>query len=471
MSDELCRLTLTEVADGIRQKRFSSLEVTEACLDRTARHQELNAFITLDPEAARAAARVADAALSQAGPGGVLHGVPLAHKDMFYRAGRISTCGSRIRQDVVADRTATVLNRLDAAGALELGTLSMAEFAAGATGHNATFGNCLNPWDHQHTPGGSSTGSAVGLAARLFYGALGSDTGGSVRLPAYFCGVAGLRPTYGRVSRYGIMPRSWSADAVGPLARTVRDLARLLGVIAGPDPADPSAAEVAVPDYEADLEAPLKGRRIGTATNFFHDNIGPEMQVLLSQSLEVFRGLGADIVELAVPDPERWFAQAQIILKSEAAALHQRWIQERPGDYSEGIRSEMEAGLFIPAALYLNALRSRGPALDEFLDQVFSQVDLLHTPVYEYATPTMAACNPEQADGAAHVMATFGRLTRPFSYLGLPALVVPGGFLDGLPSGFQLVGRPFAEALVLNAGHLYQRETEWHRQVPEGSGS
>jgi aspartyl-tRNA(Asn)/glutamyl-tRNA(Gln) amidotransferase subunit A len=470
MSTELAELSLVEVAQGIEQKLFSSLEITEVCLERIAHQADLNAFIALDPEAARAAASAADQVpgSDRAGP---LHGVPLAHKDMFYRAGRVSTCGSAIRRDVVADRTATVLSRLDAAGALDLGTLSMAEFAAGATGHNLTFGDCLNPWDTERTPGGSSTGSAVGLAARMFYGARGSDTGGSVRLPAYFCGVAGLRPTYGRVSRFGIMPRSWSADAVGPLARTVRDLARLLGAIAGPDPADPSAAQVAVPDYEAGIEAPLAGRRIGLATNFFHDNLEPRIQARLDDSIKIFRGLGAEIVELPVPDPERWFAQAQIILKSEAAALHQRWIQERPQDYSEGIRSEMEAGLFIPAALYLNALRARGPALEEFLDRVFTQVDLLHTPVYEYATPTMAACNPERADGAAHVMATFGRLTRPFSYLGLPALVVPGGFVDGLPSGFQLVGRPFAEALVLNAGHLYQRETDFHLELPGGAFS
>ncbi len=470
MSPELAGLSLTEAADGIAQKRFSSLELTEACLERCARQPDLNAFIALDAEAARAAAKAADQ-IPESDRVGPLHGVPLAHKDMFYRAGRISTCGSMIRREVVADRTATVLSRLDAAGALDIGTLSMAEFAAGATGHNLTFGDCLNPWNTLHTPGGSSTGSAVGLAARMFYGALGSDTGGSVRLPAYFCGVAGLRPTYGRISRFGIMPRSWSADAVGPLARSVRDLARVLGVIAGSDPADPSAAQVAVPDYEAEIEAPLAGRRIGVATNFFHDNLDPRIQALLGESKKVFGGLGAEIVELPIPDPERWFAQAQIILKSEAAALHQRWIQERPDDYSEGIRSEMEAGLFIPAALYLNALRARGPALEEFLDQVFSQVDLLHTPVYEYATPNMADCNPERADGAAHVMATFGRLTRPFSYLGLPALAVPAGFVAGLPSGFQLVGRPFDEALVLNAGHLYQRETDFHLEVPGGSFS
>ena len=423
----------------------------------------LNCFISIDPEGAREQARRADATNGD----GLLAGVPLAHKDMLYRRGRISTCGSKIRRDVTADVTATVLERLDSAGALEIGTLNMSEFAAGATGHNVHFGDCENPWKAGYAPGGSSSGSGAAVAARLVFGALGSDTGGSVRLPAYFCGVAGLRPTYGRVSRFGAMPRSWSADAVGPLARTVRDVARMLRVIAGADANDPTSEQVAVPDYETTIENSIQGLRIGRPTNFFYDDLDDEQRAKLDASLAVLRELGAEIVAVEVPDLAPLFAAAQLVLKAEATALHETWLVERPDDYALGIRTEMEAGLFIPATRYIAALRQRSTVLAEFAKAVFGTVDVLHTPVYEYPTPALVDCNPDSAAGAAAIMATFGRCTRPFSFLGLPALSVPAGFTDdGLPTGFQLVGRPFAEATILNVGHLYQRETGWHKRVP-----
>ena len=463
--EELAELSLVDAADGIRRGDFSSIELTEACLARIERAQpRLNCFISHDPDAARAAAKRAD----ESKPDGPLAGVPLAHKDMFYRAGRISTCGSKIRRNVTANVTATVLARLDQAGALDIGTFNMSEFAAGATGHNVHFGDCENPWREGYAPGGSSSGSGAAVAARLVFGALGSDTGGSVRLPAYFCGVAGLRPTYGRVSRYGAMPRSWSADAVGPLARTVRDIARLTGVIAGADANDPTCEAIAVPDYEAGIDASIRGLRIGRPHGFFDDNLAAESRAALNASLDVLRSLGAEIVDVDMADLTPAFAAAQIILKSEATALHQQWMIERPDDYALGIRTEMEAGLFIPAARYIAALRRRGKILTDFATSVFDRIDVLHTPVYEYPTPTLEACNPDTAEGAAKVMATFGRCTRPFSYLGLPALSVPGGFTeDGLPTGFQLVGRPFDEATLFNVGHLYQCETDWHTRVPE----
>ncbi|MCE2482257.1 MAG: amidase, partial [Alphaproteobacteria bacterium] len=438
-------------------------ELTDACLARIERAQpRLNCFIACDPEAARARARRADAAHR----GGPLAGVPLAHKDMFDRAGRVSTCGARMRLRP-AGATATVLARLDAAGALEIGTLNMSEFAAGATGHNVHHGDCANPWKADAAPGGSSSGSAAAVAARLVFAALGSDTGGSVRLPACLCGVAGLRPTYGRVSRFGAMARSWSADAIGPLAREVRDIARLLGVIAGADFDDPTCENLAVPDYEAGIEASVKGLRVGRPDGFFLDRLDAPRRRALEASLEGLRGLGADIIEVAVGDLGPAFAAAQIVLKTEAAALHERWLIERPHDYAPGIRAEMEAGLLVPAARYIAALRERGPMLAAFVRDVFGRVDVLHTPVYEHPTPDLADCDPDAPGASARIMATFGRCTRPFSYLGLPALSVPCGFTDdGLPTAFQLVGRPFDEATLLNLGHLYQRETDWHRRVP-----
>ena len=462
VASDLTGLSLADAAAGLRRRAFSSLELTDA---RIAHLQpRLNCFISIDPEAARAAARRADDSPHD----GPLAGIPLAHKDMFYRQGRISTCGSKIRRDVKADVTATVLDRLDRAGAFEIGTLNMSEFAAGATGHNVHFGDCENPWKAGYAPGGSSSGSGVSVAARLVFGAMGSDTGGSVRLPAYFCGVVGLRPTYGRVSRFGAMPRSWSADAVGPLTRTVHDAALMLGAIAGADANDPTSEAIAVPDYTRTLEDSIKGLRIGRPGNFFYDNLDAERRNKLEASLAVFRELGAEIIDIEVPDLAPVFAAAQIVLKAEASALHERWMIERPDDYALGIRTEMEAGLFIPATRYINALRQRGAVLAAFAEAVFARVDVLHTPVYEYPTPTLAACDPDSPAAAAKIMATFGRCTRPFSFLGLPALSVPAGFTDdGLPTGFQLVGRPFAEATLFNAGHRYQRETGWHERAPD----
>jgi aspartyl-tRNA(Asn)/glutamyl-tRNA(Gln) amidotransferase subunit A len=449
--------SLAQAAMALRDGVVGARALTEACLDRIDRLQpHLNAFLTVDAEGAMAAADAADARRAQGRARGPLDGIPVAHKDLFHRAGRVTTAGSIILRGAPAAETATVLTRLNAAGAVELGTLNLSEFAAGATGHNRHYGDCRNPWDLERTPGGSSSGCGAAVAARLVFGALGSDTGGSIRIPAY-----------GRVSRFGVVPRSWSADTVGPLTRTVEDAALLLGAVAGPDPDDPSAEAVPVDDYTAGLETPLRGRRIGVPFNYFFDLVEDGVRARLDAALDVFRGLGAELVDCAVPDPETPFRLAQIVAKAEAAAIHGAWIRTRAKDYDHGIREEMEAGLLISAEQYLQALRHRGPILQRWLDGPLAQVDLLLTPVYEYATPTMAACAPTSGEAAARIMATFGRCTRPISYLGLPALSVPCGFQDdGLPCAFQLVARPFAEALVLNAGHLYQRATGWHDRMP-----
>jgi len=466
MADGLAFLTLAEAAARVRAREISAGDLVDACLDRIAAHNpRLNCFLEVAAASARAAAAAADRALARGETLGALHGVPLAHKDLFDRVERPATAAAKIHRADGPPRTATALARLDAAGAIDLGPLHLAEFAAGATGHNVHVGACFNPWDPARTPGGSSTGSAVAVAARLAFGSLASDTGGSIRLPAHFCGVVGLRPTYGRVSRAGVMARAWSLDAVGPIARTVEDAAILLGAIAGGDAADPTTEDIAVPGYAAALAQSLEGVRIGVPRNFFYDRLAPSIGAALEASLAVYRDLGAAIVPVDVPDIDRAFTLAQIVAKAEAAALHEPWIKGRADDYAPGIRSEMEAGLLLPAVRYIEALRHRGPLLAAFL-RVFERVDLLHTPIYDDPTPAMAALDPQSTTVASHVMATFGRLARPFSYLGVPALVVPCGFADGMPVGFQLVGRPFDEARLLNAGHRYQRATDWHRRAP-----
>ena len=469
MSAEITDLTLCDVADAIQSRKLSAVEVMEATLARIERLQPVvNAFIDVDGDAAMDAARAADETLSNGGEVPPLTGVPMAHKDLLYRKGRISTCGSKIRRNVVADVTATALERLDAAGAIEVGRLNMAEFAAGGTGHNEHFGDCRNPWNMDHATGGSSTGSGVAVAARLVPGSLGSDTGGSVRIPAGLCGIVGIKPTDGRVSRYGVMPRSWSTDTLGPMAKTARDVARMMSAVAGYDARDPQASREPVPDYESGLENGLEGLRLGVATNYYNEDVDDDVAAAMAESREVFQGLGAELVEIAVPDSGLAMRLGMLILAAEAAALHEKWLAERPDDYQIAIRSPMEPGLFIPATRYIEALRLRGPMLSEFIEQVFGRVDVLHVPTSPMPAPTLAECDPASTEGAARTMALFPKFTRPFSYLGLPALSVPCGFAgNGLPIGFQLAGRPFAEALLLNAAHRYQGETAWHTQAPE----
>ena len=417
-------------------------------------------------------ARRADDAMAAGRAPGPLHGVPLAHKDMYYRAGVVTTCGSKVRRDFRPDCTSTALDRLHAAGALNLGGLNMAEFAFGPTGHNVHYGACRNPWHTDHISGGSSSGSGSATAARLVFGALGSDTGGSVRLPAAACGLVGMKPTQTRVSRYGIMGLSFSLDNVGPLTRTVRDNARLLGVVAGHDPNDPTSSRQPVPDYEAaTVDAQIRGLKIGVPSNHYYDTTSAEVRALLQSSLTVFEDLGAELVEVAIPDHEHLSDLANVIQGSEAATLHHAWLQERPGDYGAQVRARIEAGMAFPATHYLRALQVRPEIIERFVTAVFSRCDVLHTPVLPSAVPTIAETDVQARPGFGRVLADLTHCTRPINYLGLPGLTVPAGFsANGLPVAFQLVGRPFAEAGLYRTAAAYEATTEWNRRVPGTPG-
>ncbi|HYC43969.1 MAG TPA: amidase [Burkholderiales bacterium] len=466
---ELAQLSLVDAAAAIRRKKVSSVELTRACLEQ-ARHVQptLNCFIAIEEDEAIKAARKADQALKRSARVGPLHGVPLAHKDMYYRAGKISTCGSKILKDYRASVTATVVERLERAGAIWLGSLNMAEFAANPTGHNDHWGHCRNPWNPQHVTGGSSSGSGSAVGARACYGSLGSDTGGSIRLPAAACGVVGLKPTNGLVSRYGILPRSWSQDTVGPLTRTVADCARVTRIIAGADPKDPTCSTRAVPDFEKELQGRIKGLKIGVPTNHYYEGATEEIRRHMETSLAVLSSFGARVVELPVPDPARLFQLSNAISISEAAVVHGKWMRERPEDYSLYVRSRIEPGFHVPATTYIEALNLRARYLDEFLTSVYSKVDVLHAPVMVIPPPTIAESEPRDSADVAGLVAKLTRNTRPTNYLGLPALSVPAGFTaQGLPVAFQLMGRPFDEALLFRVAHLYQRETDWHKRVPQ----
>ena len=462
-------MELHEIAEAIAARKTTSVAATEACLARIEAWQpRVNAFLRLDKGKALVRAAEMDKELASGTRRSALHGVPLAHKDMYYRKGEISTGGSEIRRSWTAPVTATVLEKLDAAGAVELGFLNMAEFAAGPTGHNVHHGNCRNPWDQSRVTGGSSSGSGASVAARMVFGALGSDTGGSIRLPASACGVVGMKATYGRVSRAGAVARSWSLDHVGPLTRSVRDNARMLGIVAGADPRDSTTSEKPVPDYEAGIDEGVGGLRIGMALPHGLVPVDPQIAAAIEAAAAALGKAGAKISQATFPDFTALYRAAEVMVKCEAAAMHRPWM-EADAPYANQVRSRMEAGFFIPATHYIDALRLRAHFVQEFLDLAMDGVDAVLLPAIPFPLPTIEETDVEKSGGPA-TLAMVGRftgLTRPFNTLGLPTLSVPCGFdSNGSPIGLQLVGRPFAESLLYRIGHAYQGVTDFHRKVP-----
>lgn len=415
-------------------------DLLKACRARIEQWQpRLNAFLALEEK-----------------PAG---GVPLAHKDMFYRAGRVSSGGSKILRDWVPATTSAALERLDAAGFADLGRLNMSEFAYGPTGHNEHYGDCCNPWNPDYITGGSSSGSGAAVAARLVFGALGSDTGGSVRLPAAACGVTGLKTTWGRVSRHGALPLSHSLDTIGPLARSAEDCALLLQAIAGFDPRDAISAREPVDDYSKDAPPP----RVAISSAWIERHAAPEVAAAVLAAARKF----AKVVEVEAPDFDTLAAHCLVVMQAEASAQHIRWMRERPGDYSSAVRARLESGYAIPATSYLEALRARGAWLERFCSATLGEADVYALPGIAVPIPTREQTGARGGPDMPRLMAEVTRLTRWVNYLGVPALVVPCGFdARGLPISLQLVGRPFAERALLAAGRAFQRETDWHARVP-----
>ena len=460
--------SLCAIAARIATGEVSAQAVTEAAIARAERLQpQLNAFISMQAQAAFDAARRIDERIANGEVLGPLAGVPLAHKDMFYREGEITTCGSKIRRDFVADRTSTALDRLANAGAIYLGGLNMSEFAVGPFGTNVHYGNCHNPWQLDHSPGGSSSGSGATVAARIVYGALGSDTGGSVRIPASLCGVVGIKPTQGRVSRYGLMPLSYSFDCAGPLARTVRDAARLLDTIAGHDPLDPTSSHQPAGDCESACGADVKSLRIGIPSSYFYDEVDSQVAAALEAAQRTFAGLGVEICAVDVPSLDQVNLIWAAALAAEAATIHRKWLRERPADYGAMVRRRIEFGLYQPATRYIEALTLRDSILREFCSTAFTACDVLLTPSAPVPAPLLSEVDVGDSKAMPGLVMLLSRCTRPISYLGLPAMSVPCGFSEqGLPLAFQLVGRPFSEPTLCALGDAYQHATSWHQQVP-----
>ncbi len=462
------------------------MELTQGFLSRIERFGELNAFITVDRERALAQARAADARIAK-GQGGSLTGVPLAHKDIFCTDGILTTCASKILSNFVAPYDATVVARFSAAGAVILGKTNMDEFAMGSSNENSWYGPVRNPWDLEAVPGGSSGGSAAAVAAGLAPAATGTDTGGSIRQPAAFCGISGLKPSYGRVSRYGMIAFASSLDQGGLLARSVEDIARLLGVMAGFDPRDSTSVDRPVPDYGAALAHALKGVRIGRPKEFFGEGLSAEVELAIEQALEQYRRLGAEVVEIGMPNCKLAVPCYYVLAPAEASSNLARYDGVRYGyrapEYrdlvdmykktrSQGFGAEVKRRILIGTyalsagyydAYYLKALKLRRLIADDF-KRAFSLCDVIAGPT----TPTTAFRLGDKVDDPV-AMYLNDIYTIPVNLAGLPGMSIPVGFDSaGRPVGLQLIGQYFDEPRLLNVAHQYQQVSDWHKRIPKG---
>jgi len=456
--DELVFAGVRDLAARFRKRQLSPVELTEALLARIARlDPSLHAFVTVTSDRARADAKAAEAALLR-GDARPLLGIPMGYKDIYDTRGIRTTAGSALWADRVADDDSTCVARLQAAGCVMLGKLITHEFAWGIQSPGHRFEPARNPWHRDHIPGGSSSGSGTALAAGLCVGALGTDTGGSIRGPASFSGIVGLKPTYGRCSRAGVATLSWTLDHTGPMARSAEDCAHLLQALAGHDPLDPASSRQPVGDYVGALDRPLRGLRIGVPRDFFFDGADPEVTRAFEAAMATYRGLGAEVRDVTIASI--WDSPSfMVIMASEAFAYHERDLRERPELYGDLLRERLLSGALYTGAEYVQAMRLRERLRNEMLD-VLRSVDLLATPTSPKPAPTFAAM--------WDVSLGFPRSnTPPFNLSGLPALALPCGLASaGLPLSLQLAGRPFDEATVLRAGHAYQQATDWHRRRP-----
>ena len=459
---ELPFLSVAEAAELLREKKLSPVEHAKALIDRIERHDRaFNAFLRFTPEIALEDARRAEAEIMRGGWRGPFHGMPYGLKDIVDYAGLPTTAHSKILADNVASADAAVARKLRAAGGVFMGKLSTHEFAYGGPSFDLPWPPARNPWNRDHFCGGSSSGSGAATAAGFLPAAIGSDTGGSIRNPATMCGVVGMKPTYGLVSRRGVVPLAFSLDHVGPLTRRVRDNALMLEVIAGHDPLDPASANTATGGYTAELGRGVKGLRIGVIRHFYAKDMEADSEMLASieAAVKVLAQLGAEVREIKTAPLAEYTACNRVILSSEAYAIHEKWLRERPQDYGALARERLLAGAAVRAADYINATRIR-TKLTKGFNALFSDMDVAIT-----ASSLDPAC---RIDDPVALERTYGRQARaPFNVTGNPALAVPAGFSKaGLPLGMQIVGRPFAEALVYRVGQAYEEATDWHMKHP-----
>jgi len=478
--------TVTELSRALARKETSSVELTRALLERINKYKDLNAFITVDPERSLAQARAADARIAR-GEGAALTGVPIAQKDIFCADGWLTTCGSKILSNFVAPYDATVIDKFNQAGAVCLGKTNMDEFAMGSSNETSYYGAVKNPWGTGRVPGGSSGGSAAAVAARLAPAATGTDTGGSIRQPAALTGLTGLKPSYGRVSRYGMIAFASSLDQGGPMCRTAEDCALLLNTMAGFDPRDSTSVDEPVPDYTKSLHDDIQGLRIGLPKEYFSEGLSPEVAQVVQAAIGEYKKLGAQIVEVSLPNSKLAIPCYYVLAPAEASSNLSRFDGARYGyrasDYTdlldmycktraEGFGAEVKRRIMIGTyalsagyydAYYLKAQQLRRLIAQDF-ERAFQSCDVIMGPT----SPTTAFKIGEKSDDPV-AMYLSDIYTISVNLAGLPGMSIPAGFApDGLPVGLQLVGRYFNEARLLNVAHRYQQATDWHKRMPKG---
>ena len=462
---QLLTMELHTAAQRVAAGEVSPVDLVGACLDQAAAISDTNAYISVFEDALEVAE--ASAAMIRAGYRiGPLHGMPIALKDNINVAGKLTTAGSAVLKDNISMNDATVVERLRSAGAIIIGKTNLHEFAWGGTSANVTFGFVKNPWNKGRMPGGSSGGSGVAVASGACFGALGTDTGGSVRLPSALNGITGVRPTIGRVSNAGVIPLAWSMDTVGPMARSARDCALLLGALAGHDPRDPGSADVGVDDYSGTLDAGVGGLRVGLIEGYSLHHMQAAVEKAVREAVDVLQDLGAAVREVSIPDIEGNISAQLTVESVEPSTYHQRSLRANRDDYAEDVRLLLQVGELIPAVHYVQAQRYRALLRQQML-AAYQEVDVIVCPTLPFtATPlgeTLVNIDGEDEDMLSAIM----QFTGLPSLTGLPAVSVPGGFdQDRMPVGVQLIGRPFAEATLLRCAAAIQSATDHHLQHP-----
>lgn len=453
-------MTIAEAAALIQSKQLSPVELFRYFMSRIETYEsKLNTFITVMVDEAQKQARQAEAEIMAGNSRGPLHGIPISLKDIIAYAGYPMTNGSRIAPNYTPVFHATVTQKLVDAGAVIMGKAHLNEYAFKAP--HPYYGWTRNPWDLDSIPGGSSSGSGSAVQAALVMASIGTDTGGSIRNPASYCGVVGLKPTYGRVSRYGVTPLSWTLDHIGPLTRTCEDAAIVLEAIAGYDSNDESSYNETVWNMQAfDKLESLNGKKIGIPSTYFYDDLAPDVEASVKQALHVMEQLGAELIPVEIESMEELIGAHRVILLTEAYAFHHHNLEQQAEGYGPKLRLSFELGQFFPAEAYIQAQRLRTGMRDQF-NRIFEKVDVLVTPT----TPTVAK-KIDQFENENTLM--LQSMTSTANFLGLPALSVPAGFsADGMPVGLQLMGRPYGEGDILSVGHCYEQAVSWHKELPE----
>lgn len=461
---ELHNLTIEELSPLLRNKTLSPVEITEHYLARIeALDDQTNAFITIIADEALADARRAEEEITAGQYRGPLQGVPIALKDLYDTAGVRTTAASKIFAERVPDEDATTVRLLRAAGAIIIGKTNLHEFAYGVTNDSSYFGSTYNPWNPDRITGGSSGGSGAAVAAGLCAAATGSDTGGSIRIPAALCGIVGLKPTYGRISCAGLIPLSWALDHPGPMTKSVYDAAVVLGAMAGWDPKDPATLTAPVPDYTSGLRDGVKGMRIAVDPGYAFSQVDVEIEAAVKKALSTLQDLGAELIEITMSRLTDAMDAALTILNAEATGYHEEFLKTRPEDYQPDVRDRLGKGFSVRGIDYALAQRTRQWVYRDF-ETLFDEVNLFATPMCAIPAPGLSQSEVAVAGETVPVMAPITRFTRAFNLAGLPAITVPCGLSsEGLPIGLQLAGPHLDEATVLRAAYAYEQATDWHQ--------